>query len=130
MLVSPAPILRAVGWTTEVSPFFAAQSGLFLSILGGTYLAGIRRRCFLAVLVASKSLAPVFLVWMVLRDAGPRVLYAQAIADGAMGAVVAWLWWRESRTGRASPVRSGRGRSPRRGPTPRDQSPGIERADA
>ena len=89
MLTYPCWVLRMVGWDYEGPPFFPAQSGLFLLILGGAYVAGIWQRCFAGLLVTSKAAAVVFLVAQYAFGNGPLILILAACLDGLMGAAVA-----------------------------------------
>ncbi|HUT24826.1 MAG TPA: hypothetical protein VM492_10825 [Sumerlaeia bacterium] len=89
MLFWPAWTLDVVGWEHDASLFFPAQSGVFLLILGGAYMAGVWHRPFAWLLIASKATAVVFLVAeYVLAQRLPLLLLA-ALFDGLMGAAVA-----------------------------------------
>ena len=89
MLVNPTGALRFAGWEYEGPRFFPAQSGIFLLILGGAYLAGAWKRPFAWFLVASKAAAVIFLVGEALLGGAPRICLLAALGDAAMGAAVA-----------------------------------------
>jgi hypothetical protein len=96
LLFAPMWTLETARWSGDVSVFFAAQSGLFLIILGSVYLAGLRDSSLLWVLVLSKALAAIFLVVMVSISEAPRIILLQAILDAAMGLTVFVAWRREA----------------------------------
>jgi hypothetical protein len=78
------------GWEYDGPTFFPAQSGVFLLILGGSYLAAIWHRPFAWLLVASKAAAVVFLLAEYALGNGPTMLLLPAAAlDGLMGLAVA-----------------------------------------
>jgi hypothetical protein len=89
LLVHPAWILGMAGWQYDGPLFFPAQSGIFLLILGGAYLAGIRHRPFAWLLVASKAAAVTFLLVEYALGNGPVLLLPAAVFDGLMGLAVA-----------------------------------------
>jgi len=96
LLFAPMWTLEMARWPDGVPVFFAAQSGLFLVILGTVYLAGLRDSSLLWVLVLSKALAGIFLVVMVSISEAPRIILLQAILDAAMGLTVFVAWRRDS----------------------------------
>jgi len=91
MLLWPLALMQRVGWAYEGSPFFPAQSGLFLLILGCVYLVAVRYRVLASVLVFSKAAAVVFLVVETAAGYCPELVYLTAVADGLMGIAVAVL---------------------------------------
>lgn len=91
MLVCPIEFLHLAGWEYEGSTFFPAQSGIFLLILAGAYVAAIWRRPFAWFLVASKASAVLFLLGEYALGNGPATLLATAAFDGLMGAAVATI---------------------------------------
>jgi hypothetical protein len=94
LLARPARTLQLVGWQYEGPSFFPAQSGLFLLILGGAYLAAIWHRQFAWFLVGSKAAAFVFLLAEYATGNGPVMLLPAALLDGLMGlAVAAVVTW-------------------------------------
>ena len=101
ILVAPRAVLEVVHWP-EIGPvFFPAQSGLFLVILGGMYLAGIWHRPYAWAVVGSKGAAVVFLGVTTAMGLAPAIVGWQALVDGAMGLVVLVLLLRELRRSEA-----------------------------
>lgn len=101
MLALPGLTLRLSGWDYDGPAFFPAQSGIFLVILGGAYVAALWRPSFVWFLVGSKAAAVVFLVIEYLIGAAPAVALLAALFDGLMGLAVAAaaIWEMRSRTG-------------------------------
>jgi hypothetical protein len=100
MLARPAQTLQLAGWQYEGPSFFPAQSGLFLLILGGAYLAAIWHHSFAWFLVASKAAAVAFLLAEYATGNGPPSLLPAALLDGLMGlAVAAVVVWNARRSG-------------------------------
>lgn len=89
MLVAPIRTLGLAGWQYDGSAFFPAQSGLFLLLLGGAYLAGVRFRPFAWFLVVSKGTAVLFLVAEVFLLQDRPILLLAALLDALMGTAVA-----------------------------------------
>jgi hypothetical protein len=89
MLFSPRIVLGQLGWNSTASEFFPAQSGLFLVILGGVYLAALAHRPFAWVLVGSKAAAVVFLVAETVAGHCPAWMLVVAGLDGTMGVAAA-----------------------------------------
>ena len=89
LLVNPKWVLGLSGWNYNGPSFFPAQSGIFLLILAGAYLAGLWYRAFAWFLVASKATAVVFLIAEYIIGAAPRLVLLAAFFDGLMGVVVA-----------------------------------------
>ena len=99
MLFQPTRMLGLVGWEYEGSVFFPAQSGIFLLILGGAYVAAIWHQPFVWLLVASKATALVFLFAEYLAGNAPPIILLQAVLDGFMGIAVAGsVTWRARMT--------------------------------
>jgi len=94
MLLFPLWTLRLSGWHYEGNTFFPSQSGVFLFLLGSLYLAAARHTQLGWFIVASKTVAVVFLITQsVLNELPPMILLA-AVLDGLMGgAVAAALVW-------------------------------------
>lgn len=89
MLFMPIDFLRWMGWPHNGPAFFASQSGIYLLVLGGAYLAGIRYRPFAWFLAISKAAAVLFLLGHALAETAPRILLVRAaVADGLMGLAV------------------------------------------
>jgi hypothetical protein len=97
MLAAPFEFLSLFGWEVGGPRFFPAQSGLFLLILGAAYAGAIVNRSLVWIVILSKGLALMFLVGETMAGHSPPVVYVTAGIDGAMGAAVAILWWRERR---------------------------------
>ncbi len=89
MLLIPVEFLNWLGWPYRGPVFFPSQSGIYLLILGGAYLAGVRYRPFAWFLVATKAAAVIFLLSHALVETGPRPFLLQvALLDGLMGLAV------------------------------------------
>ena len=89
MLLFPLWTLRLSGWHYEGNTFFPSQSGVFLFLLGGLYLAAVKHTPLGWFLVASKVTAVIFLITQsILIELPPMILLA-AVLDGLMGVVVA-----------------------------------------
>jgi hypothetical protein len=91
MLFLSQELLRLLGWHATASQFFPAQSGLFLLILGGVYLAALGHRPLAWILVGSKAAAVVFLVVETAAGNCPEWMLFVATLDGAMGVATAGL---------------------------------------
>ena len=99
MLFWPAGTLDLFGWDYQGPMFFPAQSGVFLILLGGVFLAAIRHRKLTWFIMASKGAAVVFLVWQhfLLGTAAPTAILLAAAGDGIMGTTVAAFFFWQSR---------------------------------
>ncbi len=95
LLAFPGAVLGLFGWQYDCSSFFPAQSGLFLVLLGGAYLAGLWYRPFVWFLVATKVAAVVFLVSEVITDNCPTIVLLQGVVDGLMGTAVTLTAFRQ-----------------------------------
>lgn len=96
MLFQPARFLEFFGWDYQGPMFFPAQSGIFLVLLGGAYLAAIWHRGFIWFIITSKTAAVLFLLsqHFSLGPAAPPTVLVAAVFDGLMGAsVTAILIW-------------------------------------
>jgi hypothetical protein len=91
MLFQPARTLELFGWDYQGPMFFPAQSGIFLVLFGGAYVAAVWHRSLIWFIIASKSAAVVFLLWQhfLLGPATPRTVLVAAVLDGLMGASAA-----------------------------------------
>ena len=91
--------LDLFGWDYQGPMFFPAQSGVFLMLLGGIFLAAIGHRKLIWFIIASKSTAVVFLVsqYFLLSPAAPATILLAAVCDGLMGAAIAAIFIRQSR---------------------------------
>jgi len=88
MLFIPNLMLLACGFEQQTPPFFPAQTGLFLMILGACYLASLRMPQLILVILISKAAALAFLVTFGLLLGGPLSIWLAAVGDGAMLAAV------------------------------------------
>lgn len=104
MLLCPARTLQLGGWSYDGPLFFPAQSGVFLMILGGAYLAAIWKQSFAWLLVASKAAAVIFLLGCFALSLAPTKVLLVAALDGTMGAAVAWAMLRQKPTQRPLPT--------------------------
>ncbi len=93
MLFFPAATLALFGWQYDELMFFPSQTGIFLTLLGGSYLAAIRHRPFIWLILISKATAVIFLVTehIILGPESPLTVLAAAIGDGLMGATLATI---------------------------------------
>lgn len=96
MLFQPAITLEFCGWDYQGPMFFPAQSGVFLILSSGVFLAAIRHRKLICFIIASKGAAVVFLVsqHFLLSPAAPAAILLAAAGDGIMGTTVAaiFIW--------------------------------------
>ncbi len=91
----------AVGGWPDVTPlFFARQAGVFHFVVVAGYLLEYHRTGGVTFLLATKSIAVVFLLAMTALDGGPWIVPASAAADALMGAGV-WALHRRASAGRA-----------------------------
>jgi len=87
LLLAPAWSCMVFGGWTSMGPlFFPRQSGIFHFVLAFAYLYEYFRHGGIAVMVAAKALAFVFLLGCTAFDAVPWVVPFSAVADGLMGA--------------------------------------------
>jgi hypothetical protein len=100
MLFQPARTLQLFGWDGQGTMFFPAQSGVFLILFAGAYLAAIWYRGFVWFIVVAKTTAVVFLVseHFLLGPAVPGTVLVAAVFDGLMGASVAAIIIWQART--------------------------------
>jgi hypothetical protein len=84
MLFVPNSVLPAFGFEQQRPPFFPAQSGLFLLILGVCYFASLRLPQLILVILVSKVSAVVFLVTFGVILGVPLSIWLAAAGDGAM----------------------------------------------
>jgi hypothetical protein len=92
--------LRFGGWG-EVSPlFFPRQAGIFHFVVATGYLIEYFRYRGVALLLATKGFAVVFLVAMCLVENVPWLVPASAVGDGLMGLAVLIVHSRVASTGR------------------------------
>jgi hypothetical protein len=89
MLFFPTWALAMVSWEFSESHFFPSQSGIFLIVLSGAYAAALWYRPFAWYLVATKTVAVLFLVGEYLIGQAPSTILLAALGDGLMGAAVA-----------------------------------------
>ena len=95
MLAAPAAFMALFGWELTGSPFFPAQSGLFLLILGTIYAGAITNRSLVWTVFLSKGMAFLFLVGEAMAGHCPQIVYLTAALDGAMGLAVFLLYRHE-----------------------------------
>jgi len=93
LLCFPMWTLKTVGWEYTGEVFWPSQAGLFLIILGSAYAGAIRYRPLVWLLIGSKFSAIVFLIAHVLFLDAPKLVALLGAGDGAMGLVVALLFW-------------------------------------
>ena len=87
MLFFPAATLELFRWNYDGPMFFPSQTGVFLTLLGGGYLAALRHRPFIWLILISKATAVVFLVseHFILGPDGPITVLAAGVGDAIMG---------------------------------------------
>ena len=90
MLFWPLTTMKFFGWEYEGPVFYPAQTGVFLVLLAGAYLAGLWYRPFAWFLVITKAVAVVFLLteFYIVENDPPRTLLVAAFFDGLMGITV------------------------------------------
>jgi hypothetical protein len=90
MLFWSTSTMRLFGWEYTGPLFYPAQTGVFLVLLAGAYLAGLWYRPFAWFLVITKAVAVVFLLteFYIVELDPPRTLLAAALGDGLMGIAV------------------------------------------
>lgn len=93
MLAAPARMLSAFGFPPDVPHFFPSQSGIFLVILGISYLLALAEPSFVLTILVSKALAVVFLLIHAALLSAPPIIYAAAAGDGAMLAAMLGSMW-------------------------------------
>lgn len=98
LLCFPMWMLKVVGWEYTGEVFWPSQAGLFLIILGSAYAGAIRYRPLVWLLIGSKFSAIIFLMAHVLFLDAPKLVGLLGAGDGAMGLVVALLFWYTQRT--------------------------------
>jgi len=89
MLFCPTWTLNVFGWPYDGPTFFPAQSGIFLLLLGISYMGGIYHIQFAFFLVGSKVCAVAFLLVQHFVNAEQGLLLQAAAGDAIMGAAVA-----------------------------------------
>ena len=97
MLFQPVFTLQLFGWDYQGPTFFPAQTGIFLVLLGSAYLTAIWHRGFIWFIIASKTIAVVFLLsqYFLLDHATLQTVIVAAVFDGLMGtSFTATLIWR------------------------------------
>lgn len=92
MLLFPAEMLRFSGFAPHDILFFPSQSGIFLVILGVSYLWAIRERSYVKIVILSKAAAVCFLLVHILTSALPPLVVAAAFGDAGMLIIVFWAW--------------------------------------
>ena len=98
LLVAPDLVASVAGFGPVAPRFFARQAGVFHLVLATGYLAE-HRRGGVALLVAAKAFAFVFLMGSWLAGTPAWSLPLVGLGDGFMG-LVAWLLWRRAAAGR------------------------------
>ena len=90
MLFWPLTTMKFFGWEYKGPLFYPAQTGIFLTILAGAYLAGLWYRPFAWFLVITKAIAVVFLLteYYIVEVDPPRTILIAAFLDGLMGIAV------------------------------------------
>jgi len=76
------------GWGEASPPFFARQAGAFHFVVATAYLIEYFRYSGVAVLIATKAFATVFLLGLTLLDGEPWAVPLSGAADAGMGLVV------------------------------------------
>ena len=84
LLFLPVLMLKLLRFSTSTDPFFPAQSGIFLFILGLVYLRALKQPAFIEVILLSKGCAVVFLVGYALLAPAPIMIWAAAFGDLSM----------------------------------------------
>jgi hypothetical protein len=96
MLFQPAFTLQLFGWNYEGTLFFPAQTGIFLDLFGGLFLAAIWHRKLIWFIIITKSSAVLFLIsqYFLLSPDAPFTVIVAAVLDGLMGASIAaiYIW--------------------------------------
>ena len=108
MLFQPARTLELFNWNYQGSMFFPAQSGIFLLLAAGVYLAAIWHRRLIWFITASKCSAVLFLIteYFIIGPDAPATILAAALFDGFMGAAVIaiYIWQtRQNKTTKSVP---------------------------
>jgi hypothetical protein len=100
LIVAPGWVHRLVGWSDGGPHFFVRQGGVFLLILGGTYLGALRHPPLLWLLVCSKAAAVVFLLAESVGGESPRLVLVAALLDAVMcaGAAIFVIRDKEARS--------------------------------
>jgi len=100
LLCVPRWALPLAGWPGESAPlFFPRQAGVFHLVAALAYVGELRRYGGVRLLVATKTIAFCFLATAWLAGENAWSVPFSALADGAMGAVVAWAHRAASRAG-------------------------------
>jgi len=102
MLFFPTGTLNAFGWPYEGSTFFPSQSGIFLLLLGVSYVGGVYHLQFAFFLVGSKACAVVFLLVQHYANEAQGLLLEAAAGDAIMCLAVAAALLMEYRSRRRS----------------------------
>jgi hypothetical protein len=106
MLFQPARTLLFFGWDYQGPMFFPAQTGIFLLLFAGIYLAAIRHRRLVWFIIATKCAAVLFLIseHFLLGPGAPGTIIVAALFDGLMGAsltaVIIWRYYKTESTPR------------------------------
>jgi len=100
LLLFPLTTLGLVGWEFAGPRFWPSQAGLFLLILGVAYVAALRFRPFVWLVIGSKVSAFLFLRASVVWLDAPRLVAVLGCGDGLMGVAVAIALWRVHRAER------------------------------
>lgn len=95
MLVQPGWVLGLMGFPAGIPIFFPSQSGIFLVILGISYLLALAEPAFIKIILISKAGAVGFLVAHAAFLGAPSIVWAAAAGDGVMLAVLSAALYRD-----------------------------------
>jgi len=88
-MLAPQWTMQFAGWRSIDPPFFAYQAGIFHFVLAVAYQLEYHRYRGIAILIAAKCIAFVFLLSAAVIDPIPWAVWTSGLLDGAM-AFVAW----------------------------------------
>ena len=102
MMAQPRWVLGLLGFPGEIPIFFPSQSGIFLVILGISYLLALVEPAFIKIILYSKACAVFFLVAHAAFLGAPPIIWAAAVGDGGMLALMSTaLYWEKRSLARA-----------------------------
>lgn len=96
--LAPNWLIQFGGWERIDPVFFAHQAGAFHLALASAYLIEYFRYRGIAILVAAKSIALVFLVLEAVLGSVPWAVPVSGLGDGAMALLVWWVHRRVRRS--------------------------------
>ena len=88
LLFAPGEVLAFVQWPLVVDLFFVSQAGIFLTILGFAYLAALRHKVLVWLIVGSKLGAVLFLFGQSFFVEARFHLILAGIGDACLGLLV------------------------------------------